>query len=97
MEQLNYESYYYSLNIAGYKEWSNEALLNNIESARNAMDRIMKDVYDEERIKRVLPPMYVVDGYKWAKHVVSVFEQELKERGVIEKDELDLLLEKWLD
>lgn len=97
MKPLNYEDYYYSLNIANYETWSDEKLLRYIENAKQAMERIEKDVYDKERIKKYLPPTYVVDGYRWAKSNISSFEQELKKRGVMEKDEIDLMMESFWD
>ena len=90
MEQINFESYYYTLNIAGFEGWSSEELLRQIEIAKEFRAKIKKDIYDSGLIKKFLPPPYVAEGYRWAKKVIFEFEYELKERGVIEKSQADL-------
>ena len=97
MEQINFESYFYRLNIAGFENWSSEELLEQIEIAKDAMDRIKKDIYDSEMFEKFLPPSYVGDGYRWAKKVIFEFEYELKKRGVIKKSQAELDFESLLD
>ena len=61
MEQINFESYFYRLNIAGFENWSSEELLEQIEIAKDAMDRIKKDIYDSEMFEK-LPDSRTVVG-----------------------------------
>lgn len=94
MKTINYESYYYSFNIAGYEGWQDETLFRNIERAKEAIAKMDADIYaDRERLKKYLPPRYIGEGYRWARHVIFTFEQELKKRGSMEKDENDLFME----
>lgn len=97
MEQINFESYYYTLNIAGFEGWSSEELLRQIEIAKEFRAKIKKDIYDGGLIKKFLPPPYVAEGYRWARKVISEFEYELRERGVIERTQADLDFFKMLD
>ena len=90
MEQINFESYFYRLNIAGFENWSSEELQCHIESAKNIRAKIKKDIYDSGLAKKFLPPTYVVDGYVWARKVIYELENELKKRGVIKKTQADL-------
>ena len=90
---LNYErDYLYDLNIAGIENWTDEVLEIRLRHANNFMEKCERDIYGKDKPRA---PRQVYESYQWAKKVKGEIEGILKYRGVMEKSDIDILIESW--
>lgn len=89
---INYATYLFEMDIAGIKEWSTEILEVRLRLTNNHIEKCERDIYGKDKPRA---PRQVYSGYQWATNVKREIETVLKDRGVMEKTETDLMLEDW--
>lgn len=89
-ENVNFMNYRYEAVITDYKNWSDANVEIVLESANNFVEKVDVELYGN---KIVAWSTWVLRNYRWAQEVSQKLTEELKTRGVIERNEDEFIWE----